>query len=225
MLLIKEDRQMKTVLAVLVLMLAGCAGQVVNPNVTDVGRSRSISVVDRRPQAEKQAETFSYLISNDAYATYRVDEDAVAPPGTILLRHRAYEKMGAQQPAVELVVHHFVVYSNLQTELRRGTFGGFFAGAIGAVVVSQLPTTVPGTGCASVDRAGFESLASNEYRRALYSLQENPQNVSVYIVFIDTEINGKRVFTRTMMPFKKASDTNSLVGALEAAVGCQLAQY
>ncbi|UTW09181.1 hypothetical protein [Pseudomonas benzenivorans] len=216
---------MKTVLAVLVLMLAGCAGQVTNPNVANVERSSSISVVDRRPETEKKAETFSYSISNDAYATYRMAEETVSPPGTILLRHRAYEKFGAAMPSLELVVHHFVVYSNLQSELRRSTIGGVFAGALGSVVASQLPTTAPDTACTSVDRAGFDSLASAEYKRALYSERENPNHASVYIVYIDTEINGKRVFTRTMMPFKKAADAEPQVAALEAAVRCQLAQY
>jgi hypothetical protein len=216
---------MKTVLAVLVLMLAGCAGPITNPNVVDVDQSSTISVIDRRSESEKTAETFSYSISNDAYATYRVAEGAVSPPGIILLRHRAHEKFGAAMPSLELVVHHFVVYCNLQSELRRSTFGGVFAGPLGAVVAGQLPTAVPNTACTSVDRAGFESLASAEYRRALYSARENPSNASVYIVYIDAEINGKRVFTRTMMPFKKAADADPQVAALEAAVGCQLSQH
>lgn len=216
---------MKKLLAIAAVTLAGCAGQIANPNVTDIDRSASVPVKDLRPVTESKAETFSLLISSDAYATYRVADDSITPAGTILLRHRAYEKFGANSQPPVIQVHHFVAYRNFQSELRRGAIGAALGGAIGAVAAGQLPTTVPGASCTSVDRTAFDSLVSDEFKRALYTEQENPGHASVHIVYIDTEINGKRVFTRTLMPLKTEESGNPYVLALEAAVSCQLSQY
>ena len=215
---------MKKLIMILAVALTGCAGQMMNPNVSDVDRSASIPVQDLRPASESKAETFSLFLFSDAYATYRVADELITPPGTILLRHRVYEKYGEQSLPPEIQINHFVVYRNHQSELRRGAIGSAFAGFVGAVIAGQLHTDIPGANSSSVDRAAFEALAPDEFKRALYSEQENPGHASVHIIYIDTKIQGKRVFTRTLMPLKTERGSNPFVVALEAAVSCQLSQ-
>ena len=107
---------MKKLIMILAVALTGCAGQMMNPNVSDVDRSASIPVQDLRPASESKAETFSLFLFSDAYATYRVADELITPPGTILLRHRVYEKYGEQSLPPEIQINHFVVYRNHQSE-------------------------------------------------------------------------------------------------------------
>lgn len=157
------------------------------------------------------------MITSDAYAIYRVAESASAPPALRLLQHRAYEMRTGSAP-LELKVHHLVVYRNLQSELRRGAIGAGIGGIIGALVAGQSVTDPSGAVSSLADPGVFNSLSATEYKRALYTEQENPGRGSVHIVYIETEISGKRVFTRTMAPMRVKDGENPLAIALEAAV-------
>lgn len=194
-------------------------------NVPGIERSSRAQITDMRPEKEKQGEIFSLLVTSDAYATYRVPDSAVVPPATRLFQHRAFEKLGADSSPLEIKVHHLVVYRNLQAELRRGALGAAFGGAIGAVVAGQIKAEPSGIVTSLVDARAFEALNLTEFKRALYTEQENPSRGSVHIVYIETEIQGKRAFTRTIVPLKSNSDESPLVSALHAAATFHLTQY
>ena len=194
-------------------------------NVTGIERSDAVQVKDLRPEVEKQSELVSMLATSDAYATYRIADSAIAPPAIRLLQHRAFEKFGTSAGPLDVKVQHLVVYRNLQAELRRGALGAALGGVIGAVVAGQVTTDPSGIVTSLVDTKVFESLAATEYKRALYTEQENPGRGSVHIVYIETEINGKRVFTRTITPMKTKDAVNPLTSALEASIKFHLSQY
>ena len=76
------------------------------------------------------------------------------------------------------------------------------------------------------DPKAFESLSGGEeHKRALYSEDENPGRGSVLVTYVDTEINGKRVFTRTVSPLRGGEDKSPLVDALEDSFRFHLSQY
>jgi len=207
---------LKKLLLITLVLLSGCATQVVPFSVQGIERSEHVRVQDLRPQTERQGEIFSLMITNDAYALYRIAESASVPTAMRLLQHRAYEMRTGSEP-FELKVHHLVVYRNLQSELRRGAIGAGIGGIIGALVAGQSVTDPSGAVSSLVDPVAFNSLSATEYKRALYTEQENPGRGSIHIVYIETEIKGKRVFTRTMVPMRVKDGENPLATALEAA--------
>lgn len=88
---------------------------------------------------------------------------------------------------------------------------------------SPKPLETPSSSLA--DRDAFEAARTEEHRRALNSEKENPLQSVVYVVYIDTEIGGRRVFTRTLAPFGNPRKKLLLDEALEAAVKFHLEQY
>ena len=65
----------------------------------------------------------------------------------------------------------------------------------------------------------------DEFKRALFTKAENPQNAPVLIVYVDATINGKRVTTKTVSPLKQPEGKVPYVVALEAASTFFLSQY
>lgn len=216
---------MRNYLIAMVVLLSGCAAQVATVNVPGIERSVPARITDLRPEKEKQSEIFSLLVTSDAYATYRIPDSAVVPPATRLFQHRAFEKLGADSGPLEIKIHHLVVYRNLQAELRRGALGAAFGGVIGAVVAGQIKAEPSGIVTSLVDAKAFEALTETEFKRALYTEQENPGRGSVHIVYIETEMQGKRAFTRTIVPMKSNTEESPLVSALNAATAFHLTQY
>lgn len=216
----------KLLLALLAVVVTGCATQVTTLNVPNIERSNSVQVTDLRPQSEKQGEIFSLSISNDAYAIYRVADGALTPNSIRLLQHRAFEKFSNGAGPFDVKVHHLVIYRNLQAELRRGAIFAGLGGVIGAALASQVTTDQAGMSTSLVDGKTFESLAAEaEYKRALYTEQENPGRGSVHVIYIETEIQGKKVFTRTIVPIKTDDRGESLVVALEESIRLHQSRY
>lgn len=218
---------MKRLLLVLAaLVLSGCAAQVANLNVAGAERSEQVRVQDLRPPIEKEGEIFSISITSEQYALYRVAESVTVPSGVRLLQHRAFETL--QKPGMaplDLKVHHFVVYRNMQAELRRSSIGIALGGVMGALIAGNMVVDASGAAHSPVDGKAFDALGATEFKRALYTEAENPGKGSVHIVYIDTEINGKRVFTRTLVPMKVPEGQTPIGVALESAIKYQLAQY
>lgn len=215
----------KLLLSILVTLLSGCASQVTTLSIPGIERSAAVQVKDLRPSTEKQAEIFSLLISSDAYATYRIADTAIVPSATRVFQHRAFEKFGVTTEPVEIKIHHLVVYRNLQAQLRQGAIGAALGGVLGAVVAGSVKTDSSGVSSSTVDSQVFDSYATTEYKRALYTEQENPGRGSVHVIYMDTEIQGKRAFTKTLIPMKTKEKEYSLSDALELAVKHQLSQY
>ena len=216
---------MKKLLLAALVLLSGCATQVVSLNVPEIERSAQVRVQDLRPPIEKQGEIFSLLITNDAYAIYRIAEDTTTPAAIRLLQHRAHETLGARSVPLEIKVHHLVVYRNMQAEFRRSAIGAGVGGIIGALIAGETVKDPSGIVSSLADEKAFSALGETEFKRALYNEQENPGRGSVHIAYLESEINGKRVFTRTLAPMKAKEGENPLTNVLEASIKFHLAQY
>lgn len=208
----------------LLLTLSGCALPVTKINVSDISRSESTNVLDLRPSNEKQFENFSLVVTSDAYGTYRIPDTSIQPSPARLLQHRAFEKFG-NGTGHEIKLYHLVAYSNLQAGLRHTAATAAIGGAFGAAVSGTPPKSMPAMRSKVIDGAAFASQSGEEYKRALSSVEENPGRGAVHIIYIETEINGKRVFSRTTGPFAATEGINPPATFLEAAVRFHLAQY
>jgi len=215
----------KKILVTFAIFLSGCAAQVTQLNVADIEKSSAIPVKDERPETEKQKEIFSLLISSDAYGIYRIADEVLAPPAIRLFQHRAYEKFAASTSPLDIKVNHFVIYQNVQSELRRSAIGAGIGGAIGALAAGSATTDPAGVSSSLADIKSFDALEKDEFKRALYSENENPGKGSVAVIYIDTEINGRRVFTRSIAPLKAQNSENPFISGLEASIKYHLAQY
>lgn len=213
----------KLLLVLAVALLSGCATPVTRLTVPGIERSEAAPAKDLRPPTEQKDEIFSLLITSDAYATYRIGDAALSPPASRLLQHRAFEKFGEHQ---DITIHHLVTYRNLQSSFRGMAVGSALGGAIGALAAGPLTTAPNGISSSLVDRQSFESLADNEYKRALYTAEENPGKGNVLIVYMDVEMRGKRAITRTIAPFVPSKDgVDPIVAAVEASIQYQLSQF
>jgi hypothetical protein len=214
------------VIAMLSILMIGCAAPTIMIDVPNLDSSSSLSIEDLRPESEKKDEIFSLFITSEAYGTYRRGDKLVNPNPIRLLQHKIHEKYSDSSELPEVKVHHLVVYMNLKSELRSNVMGSLLGGAIGSAIAS------------STQKYGIDGLAKltseeefnkfdEEYKRALYTKEENPEKVSVYKVYLEAEINGKRTFVMTMTPARLPKDSNREphVAALETAMAYFLDQY
>jgi hypothetical protein len=215
---------MKILLAICLILMAGCANRITTLIVPELERSNAFLVKDKRPDSEKLNKIFSLMTTSEAFATYRIGDAFITPTAVRLLQHRAFEKLGAKNPPHDMTIHHLAVYRNMQTELRRGALDAAIGGAIGAMVAIKTSNLV-GTNTVLVDREIFESSIDEEYKRAFYSPPENPNRTSVYIIYIETEIGDKRFFTRTISPMKTKESDTALDLAIETAIQAHVSQY
>lgn len=205
-------------------LLSGCATQS-TIEIPEIEQSDTLQVKDLRPEMEKQSKTFSFLITSESYGMYRLGDSETAPPGIRVLQHRIYEKYGTDSTTGAIKVHHFVVYRNMQAEFRRSSIGAGLGGVVGAMAQGPVVTDPSGIATSLVDAKTFESLAENEHKRAQYTEEENPGRGSVYVIYIETEMQGKRVFTRAVAPMKNDSSKDPFVTALESSIQFHLSQY
>lgn len=212
--------------ATVIILFSGCAAPVHRLNVVGIERSESVRVNDLRPSSERQQEMFSSFVGSDAYAISRVADESFSPSAIRLLQHRVYEKFaGAVSAPLEVTVHHLVVYQNRQAEFRDVAFGAGF-GSIGLPgMPNEVSADPSGVVTSLVDTNTFASLSSKEFARAVYSQRENPGRGSVIVVYIETEIGGRRVFSRALAPAKQKGSEAPFALALESAVRHHVAQY
>ncbi len=177
-----------------------------------------------RPSSEKKFENFSLVVTSDAYGTYRIPDASIQPSPARLLQHRAFEKFG-EGASQEIKLYHLVAYSNVQAGLRQTAAAAAIGGALGAAVSGTPPKSMSATQSKVIDGAAFATPSGEEYKRALSSAQENPGRGAMHIIYIETEVNGKRVFSRTIGPFAATEGVNPPATFLEAAVQFHLAQY
>ncbi len=202
----------------------GCAAPTLMVDVPNIEKSESVKIQDFRPEIEKENKIFSLSITSDAYGTYRRGDQLIDPSPMRIFQHRVYEKYSKLDKDPDVKVHHFVVYLNLKSELRRGVVGGVLGGVVGAAVAS-------GTQKYGID--GIATLTSldeferfeKEYQRALYTEEENPGKVSIFRVYIEAEIDGKRTFITTMTPTRLPDGQNPHLAAIETAIAYFLDQY
>lgn len=215
----------RTIAVLLSLACAACSPAVTKVNVPDIAKSNVISVLDARPASEKERKVFSFFVPNEAYGILREGDVRLSPSPVILLQHQVFEKFNTAGHFPEVDVHHFVIYENEKHQLKAGAAAVAAGGLIGALIANAITSHDVTLQTKVIDEATFDSSGSDEYQRALFSSEENPKEGAVYIVYIDTDINGKRVFTRTIAPMKKKGDENSLVRAVDFAIDHHLDNY
>ncbi|MET1079645.1 MAG: hypothetical protein ABWY06_16670 [Pseudomonas sp.] len=219
---------LKSLFVVSVLAVAGCASQpaVPPPEYPGLEQSDKIIVQDLRPKSEGEKEIFSLLISSDAYAIYRVADDATKPTGARLLAHRAYEAFPELSSQPSIKVQHFVTYANLQSKLRTTAIVAGLAGPIGVALMSQQDLPVSEVLTTQVDSAVFEQTAGDkEHTRAYFTAEENPEKSPVNLIYIDTEMLGKRVASRCLVPPIVGKPNLFLVEAFDMCIANHLALY
>lgn len=211
---------MRQLLALILLTaLAGCATGPVRLPVDNLAASEQARIEDVRPATEATREIFSLMITNDRYGYFRLAQDLTDPTGPRLFAHMLQEKY-APNPVPATKLHHFVVYMNNRAELKRGALGAL-AGPIGALIATSTIKREGEVTHTLVTPESFDALAGeNEYKRAFYSDTELKPGTSALVVFIESETEGKRRFTRTVSPFKpaQAGEKIPLHRAFEAAI-------
>lgn len=223
----QRDNQMKKTFLFLFLsfLVFGCAPSVTKINIPEINKSDDVLLQDLRPETENSDEIFSYLITSDAYGINRLGGTTLVPTMTRLLQHRVYEKFGNSTHPIEIIVHHMVAYLNMQSRMKTGILAGTIAGPIGALAASGSSSNNVTVYSSIVDLNNFESTAEDEYKRALYTEKENPNKVIVIITYIDAEINGKRVFIKTMSPTELPENQDPIIYSVESAIKYYLDQY
>ncbi|HUA80749.1 MAG TPA: hypothetical protein VL997_10280 [Dyella sp.] len=206
------------------LACTACAPVATKVNVPDIAKSDSLSVRDMRPVGEKDSKIFSLLLTSKEYGIIRAGDARISPSPVRLLQHQVFEKYGADHTPT-VAVYHFVVYENMKSQLRSGAIGAGIGGLAGALIGNAIADHDASSQTQIVSETKFDNSASDEYERGLYTSSENPDKASVFVIYIDTDIDGKRVLTRTVAPIKKHGDENPLASAVELAINNHLGHY
>ena len=219
----------RIILPLFTLLISGCVS--VPPpkplNVVGLEKSSQVSVIDLRPASENENKCFSFMVTSEAYAIYRFPELTTSPNRLRILSHRAYETLPGLASAPTLKVHHFVAYVNMKSELRRSSIAGGLGGAIGGAIMAASSSS-PKDGqivTATIDPSIFAQTEEDEHRRAFYSTQENPSKTSVNVIYIDTEILGQRIATRSLMPRIISDHPMSVAEMFDKCITDHLAYY
>lgn len=216
---------MKKTILLAALVFLGCV-QPIKVDVPDIEKSQSVVAKDLRPLSEKESKVFSVLIVSPSYGIFRRGDEFLTPSAPRLLQHRVFQKFSSNTQPVEVTIHHMVVYLNGRAATTRSALAGGLGGMAGAGIAATTATNNNVNLLSTLaDRQTFDSLAEDEYKRALYTDIENPENASVFVVYLDAEINGKRVFVKTMTPADAKDSQNPLATAVESTIQYYLSQY
>ena len=217
---------MKQYIVVLwMLACTGCAPVVTKVNLPDIAKSNSLSVSDMRPASEKERKMFSLLVSNDKYGIVRTGDARLSPSPLRLLQYQAFDKFNASGHLPKVGVYHFVVYQNTKAQLLAETTGAVAGGLIGALIAQSITDHDVPASTRFFDEETFDTQSSDEYQLGLFTKSENPKKGAVYIIYIDTDVDGKKVFTRTIAPIHKHGDQDPLASAVQLAIKNHLDHY
>ena len=213
---------MKKILLILPLLVCACA-QVSKVELPGPDTSTLVAVKDLRPPSEETREGFSFLITSAGYGIFREGDKTLSPPMTQIFRRLVYERLG-RGSSVDISIYHMVVYSNVKSAFRQSAAGAAL-GVVGAVVAGAGARGANANLSQSlVDRSAFEAAGHEEYERAFYTDAENPEHASIYVIYIDAEVNGKRVFVRTIAPLKDQEGQSGYSLAVMSAIQYYLSQ-
>lgn len=221
-------RVLQYLLAASSLIIAGCASQpsLPPPEYPGIEQSDKIVLDNRRPSSESENEIFSLLVTSSAYAIYRIPDTATKPTGPRLLAHRAYEKFPELSSQPTLTVHHFVTYANLQSRLRKSSLLAGLTGPIGVAIFNSQELPVGDVLTTQIDSSVFEKTAGpEEYTRAFFTAEENPEKSPVNLIYIDAEMLGQRIATRCLVPPIKDKPHLFLIEAMDMCITNHLALY
>lgn len=218
----------KYLLAASSLIIAGCASHpaLPPPEFPGLEQSEKIVIHDQRPSSESEKKIFSLLVTSSAYAIYRMPDTATKPTGPRLLAHRAYETFPELSSQPTINVHHFVTYANLQSQLRKSSLLAGLTGPIGVAILSSQELPVGEVLTNRIDSGVFEKTAGDEeYTRAFFSAEENPEKSPVNLIYIDAEMLGQRVASRCLVPPIKDKPHLFLIEAIDMCITNHLALY
>lgn len=214
----------RLIVGLLALACAGCVPPA-KVDMPDAAKSASLPVSDMRPASEKEKKIFSLLLTSKEYGVIRIGDSGLSPSPVTVLQYEAFHKLGGADHKV--AVYHFVVYINAKAHLRsQAIFGGIGGGLIGGMIANSIynHTTSPETKL--INQATFDNVSGeNEYERAYYTRDEDPSNSPVYIIYLDTDIDGRRILTRTVAPMHQQGNENALADAVELAIKNHLNDY
>jgi hypothetical protein len=217
---------MKRYIVVLwMLACTGCAPVTTKVNLPDIGKSDSLSISDMRPASEKERKIFSFLTSSDKYGIVREGDTRLSPSPVRLLQYQVFDKFNASGHLPKVAIYHFVVYQNTKVQRVAETTGVVVGGLIGALIAQSITDHDVPASTQLFDEKTFNAQSSDEYQHGLFTKSENPKKGAVYIVYIDTDINGKKVFTRTIAPIHKHGDQDPLASAIQLAIKNHLDHY
>jgi len=74
-----------------VALLVGCATSAAIVEIPDIEQSSSLSIEDLRPPNEKEDQTFSLLISSEAYGIFRRGDKRLKPDPVRVLQYKIYK--------------------------------------------------------------------------------------------------------------------------------------
>lgn len=212
------------IVCALALACSGCA-TVAKVDLPDAAKSNVLPVSDMRPVGEKDRKIFSLFITSEKYGIIRAGDGNIDPSPVRLLQYRAFQKFGAADH--KITIDHFVIYENMKSQLRSGATGA----AIGGIIGAEIANAMSGHGPASqqtqvIAESTFDNLDDqNEYQRGFYTASENPDKGSVFVIYIGTNVDGKRVLTRTIASMDKHGSENPLAAAVELAIKNHLDDY
>jgi hypothetical protein len=213
----------RLIVGLLALACAGCVPPA-KVDMPDAAKSASLPVSDMRPASEKDKKIFSLLLTSKEYGVIRTGDSGLSPSPVTVLQYDAFQKLGGADH--EVAVYHFVIYINAKAHLRSQAIFAGIGGIVGGMISHSVynHTTSPETQL--INRSTFDNVSGeNEYERAYYTRDEDPGNSPVYIIFLDTDIDGKRLFTRTVAPMQQQGKENALAAAVELAIKNHLNDY
>lgn len=194
--------------------------------INDLDPSNSVTIQDTHPLDENKSEAFSYLVSSERYDLFRLGFVAQNPSALRLLQQRANEHFGSQK-SVTIKIHHFAAYQNLQKSLRTSALNS-------TLTVMRVPYTINqpdgnqfSNTISIINPEWFEKTSGdNEWQRGIPTPEETPTNGACLIIWLDVEINGKRLFLRSVSPSAKAEEIKkSYALALESTYSYLLKQF
>lgn len=213
----------RLIVGLLALTCAGCVPVAKVDVPSDAAKATSLQVSDARPTDEKDKKFFSLLITSKQYGIIRNGDTNISPSPVDVLKDDAFQKWGADH---KITVYHFVIYINAKSHLRTMTAFGVIGGVAGALVGNALAPKGSSPQTHVIDANTFNTLSgAQEYQRAFYTHDEDPNDTPAFIVFLDTDIDGKRIFTRTVSPFQHMGDSSALAAAVGLAVKDHLSDY
>jgi hypothetical protein len=221
---------MKHWMLLITLCLAACATapKPVHIDVPGADKSTDVVVHDLRPGSEKESKTFSVIVTSGGYGIYRQGDATLDPPAIQVFRRSVSEALGPEYMQGPMTIHHLVIYTNLKSELRRNSL---FIGLGGAVGGALAATTTQADGVAQstlsqsmVDTDAFDKV-DDEYERAFYSKTENPTHESVFVIYVDATIAGKRVFTKSISAIAVPKGEVAYSLAVKSAIRYWIKQY
>lgn len=208
------------ILALCMLACVGCTATTSKLTAKDLAASDALTVVDARPESEKETKMFSAWASSKEFGVNRIGDKKMSPKPIRLLQHMAFEKYAASGRLPTITVRHLVIYQNVRTELRANAINQALGGLLGALAADASVRNDSAMHTITADERSFDS--AEEYTRGNFNTWEKEQKGSALVIYIGTEIDGKKVFTRSVIPFVSRDGQKD---GLEQVIKSHLAHY